>query len=319
MNGSTHDPSEMFLFWHLYISFLTMSFSSRLIYRALRDLRDTLLIHTPITLRRRQFEEIMRRGVRVPRGIHLEPFSISNIPAEWIVPNDADHSRIIYYLHGGGYVLGSIATHRSLAARIAVASKARLLIINYRLAPEYPFPAALQDALEGYRWLISQGYKNGNISIGGDSAGGGLALASLISLRDNHEPLPGAAFLISPWVDLTFSGESIRTRSDRDPILRLHSGWNNSDYTGKFSSDHPLISPLFSDLKDLPPTLIQVGSEEILYDDAFRLVRKLDQEGVRNEFEEWNGMWHVFQGFSPLIPEANKAISNIGHFLKQFT
>ncbi len=293
------------------------SLRSRIIQTIIRDLKDALLTNTPISERRRQAEEVARRGIRVPRGVITRLVSASGVPAEWIVPAEADPTRMILYLHGGGYAIGSITTHRGLAARIAQAARARLLLIDYRLAPEHPFPAALEDALAAYRWLLSQGMDPRHLAIGGDSAGGGLTLATALSLRDASDLLPAALFLISPWTDLTFSGDSVRSRASRDPVLAISDDWTEIAYAGKYPLTHPFISPLFADLRGLPPTFIQVGSEEILYDDSARLEAKLIAAGVVNRFEVWDGMWHVFQGFAPYVPEAQQAIQRIGAFLDQ--
>ncbi len=293
------------------------SLRSRIIQTIIRDLKDALLSDVPIEKRRSQAEETARRGVRVPRGVTTHSLTASGVPAEWLSPEDSDPQRTLLYLHGGGYVIGSIATHHGLASRIALAAGARLLLIDYRLAPEHPFPAALEDALSAYRWLLAQGFGPRHIAIGGDSAGGGLTLAAALSLRDRHEPLPAALFLMSPWTDLTFSGDSIKSRAQRDPVLSINDNWLENTYAGDQPLTHPLISPLFADLAGLPPTIIQVGTEEILYDDSVRLAEKALLAGVDATLEVWEGMWHVFQGFAPYMPEAGQAIDQLGAFLKK--
>lgn len=293
------------------------SFRSRLIQTIIRDLKDALLSNVPIEKRRSQAEETARRGIRVPRGVTTHSIAASGVPAEWLSPEASDPQRVLLYLHGGGYVIGSIATHRGLASRIAIAAEARLLLIDYRLAPEHPFPAALEDALSAYRWLLAQGVDPRHIAIGGDSAGGGLTLATALSLRDQHEPLPAALFLLSPWTDLTFSGDSIKSRAQRDPVLSINDNWLENTYAGDQPLAHPLISPLFADLTGLPPTIIQVGTEEILYDDSSRLAERARRSGMDATLEVWEGMWHVFQGFAPYVPEASQAIGQIGVFLKK--
>ncbi|MBI4732421.1 MAG: alpha/beta hydrolase [Chloroflexi bacterium] len=293
------------------------SFRSRLIQTIIRDLKDALLSNVPIEKRRSQAEDTARRGVRVPRGVTTHSITASGVPAERLSPEASDPQRVLLYLHGGGYVIGSIATHRGLASRIAIAAKARLLLIDYRLAPEHPFPAALEDALSAYRWLLAQGVDPRHLAIGGDSAGGGLTLATALSLRDHQEPLPAALFLLSPWTDLTFSGDSIKSRAQRDPVLSINDNWLENTYAGDQPLTHPLISPLFADLTSLPPTIIQVGTEEILYDDSTRLAERARRSGMDATLEVWEGMWHVFQGFAPYVPEAGQAIGQIGVFLKK--
>lgn len=294
------------------------SFRSRIIQRIMRDAHDALLTSVSIQERRRRFDAAARRAIRVPRCVALQSVSAGGVPADWLEPDDAEPGRAILYLHGGAYTIGSPTTHRGLAGRIACAGRARLLLIDYRLAPEHPFPAALDDALAAYAWLLDKGFAPEHLAIGGDSAGGGLTLAAALRLRDSGGPLPAALFLLSPWTDLTFSGDSIKSRAGRDPLLQINAeDWRVQDYTGDQPPTHPYISPLFADHRGLPPTFIQVGSEEILYDDSSRLEAKLTAAGVRNQFEVWDGMWHVFQAFVPYIPEAQEAIERIGAFIEK--
>lgn len=293
------------------------SIRSRIIQRIMRDTKDALLGNLPIEVRRRRIDTTARRSIRVPRGVCLKTVSANGVPSDWLEPDDAIPGRAILYLHGGAYVICSPSTHRGLAGNIARASQARLLLIDYRLAPENPFPAALDDSLIAFQWLLEKGYAPENIAIGGDSAGGGLSLATALSLRDTNMKMPAALFLLSPWTDLTFSGESIRTRADRDPLLQVNDdGWLVKSYANGLPLTYPYISPLFADLHDLPPTFIQVGTEEILFDDSFRLEQKARLAGVNVTLETWPGMWHVFQGFAPYVPESHKAIKNIGEFIK---
>lgn len=293
------------------------SIRSRIIQRIMRDTKDALLGNLPIEVRRRRIDTTARRSIRVPRGVCLKTVSANGVPSDWLEPDDAIPGRAILYLHGGAYVICSPSTHRGLAGNIARASQARLLLIDYRLAPENPFPAALDDALIAFRWLLEKGYAPENIAIGGDSAGGGLSLATALSLRDTNMKMPAALFLLSPWTDLTFSGESIRTRADRDPLLQVNDdGWLVKSYANGLPLTYPYISPLFADLHDLPPTFIQVGTEEILFDDSFRLEQKARLAGVNVTLETWPGMWHVFQGFAPYVPESHKAIEKIGEFIR---
>ena len=293
------------------------SFRSRIIQRIMRDSKDALLGDLPVEVRRRRFDAAARRAIRVPRGICLQTVAADGVPADWLEPDNAVPGRVILYLHGGAYVIGSPTTHRGLAGRIAHVSQARLLLIDYRLAPEHPFPAALDDSLSSYRWLLAKGYSPEHIAIGGDSAGGGLTLATALSLRDNLEKTPAALFLLSPWTDLTFSGESIRTRSDRDPLLKFGDDISFvNTFANGYPLTHPYISPLFADLHGLPPIFIQVGTEEILYDDSARLEQKARLAGLDVSMETWPGMWHVFQGFAPYVPESKQAIERIGEFIR---
>ena len=292
------------------------SFRSRIIQRIMRESKDALLGDLPVELRRQRIDSAARRAIRVPRNVCLKMVSAGGVPSDWFDPDCAIPGRVILYLHGGAYVICSPTTHRGLAGNIALAGKSRLLLIDYRLAPEHPFPSALDDALKAYHWLLEKNYSPDHIAIGGDSAGGGLTLATALSLRDNHEKLPAALFLLSPWTDLTFSGESIHSRAERDPILELKDdSWLVDAYAAGYPLSHPYISPLFADLHDLPPTLIQVGTEEILFDDSSRLEKRALRSGVKIKMESWPGMWHVFQAFAPYVPESQSAINNLGNFI----
>ena len=293
------------------------SFRGRIIQRIMHDSKIALFDNQPVEVRRRRFDAAARHAIRIPHAVSLQTLSADGVPSDWLEPDNAVPGRAILYLHGGAYVICSPATHRGLAGKISEASGAHVLLIDYRLAPEHPFPAALDDALAAYRWLLGKGFSPDHIAIGGDSAGGGLTLATALSLRDNGKKMPAALFLLSPWTDLTFSGESIRSRADRDPLLQFND--DNSlvkAYANGFPLDHPYISPLFADLHGLPPTFIQVGTEEILYDDSTRLEHKGRLSGVDISIETWPGMWHVFQIFAPYVPESQQAIEKIGEFIR---
>ncbi|MCS7010373.1 MAG: alpha/beta hydrolase [Anaerolineales bacterium] len=294
------------------------SFRTLIIERIMRDFRNTLLSDVPFQVRRQRLDAVARRGIRVPRDVVTRPIVTETVPCEWIEPKETNPGCVVLYLHGGGYVMGSSTTHRGLVARIAKAGRCCALVADYRLAPEHSFPASLEDALTAYRFLLKAGYRPNRIAIGGDSAGGGLSLATALSLRDQSLPLPGALFLISPWTDLTFSGESVHTRAHRDPLLKPNSGdWMIQAYAGDWPLTHPYLSPLFGDHHGLPPTLIQVGSEEILFDDSARLEKRMQEAGVQVRLEVWEGMWHVFHAFAPYVPEALEAIEHIGQFLRR--
>jgi monoterpene epsilon-lactone hydrolase len=292
-----------------------LSLRNQIIQTIMRDTKETLLTHVPIEERRQRINEAAKRGIRLPRGVTARALTAGGVPAECIEPEDAVEGRVILYLHGGGYVLCSLDTHRGLAGRIARSSQARLLNVDYRLAPEHPFPAGLEDAVSAYKYLLKKGFEPNKIAIGGDSAGGGLTIATALTLRERSIPLPGALFLISPWTDLTFSGKSVRTRAKRDPVLSYNDDWMLSAYSGKHPLTDPLISPVFANLDGLPPILIQVGTEEILYDDSTRLRENALKAGVYAKLEVWPQMWHVFQASAPYIPEAQQAIDKIGKFI----
>jgi acetyl esterase/lipase len=233
------------------------------------------------------------------RGVEVQPLRAGDVPAEWLVPPNPARDCVILYLHGGGWVMGSCATERDLAARIARASAARVLTIDYRLAPEHPFPAALEDAACAYRWLLDQGFAPHNTALAGTSAGGGLCVALLVALLDASDPLPAAAALISPGVDLAGTGESIHTRAKADPML----DWERARvwvemYAAGQDRRHPLLSPIYADLHGLPPLLIHVGTDEILLSDSERLAERARAAGVDVTLEVWEHMWHAWHAFA---------------------
>lgn len=252
----------------------------------------------------------------MPDGVRCDPVDTGGVPAEWITPATVDE-RTILYLHGGGYVIGSLTSHRALVARIAIAARARALLIDYRLAPEHPYPAAVDDATTAYRWLRAQGVDQTRLAIAGDSAGGGLTAATLLALRDAGDPLPAAAVCISPWLDLACSGESMRTKAQDDPILseeRL-SGWARH-YVNSSDPRAPYASPLYGDLSGLPPLLVQVGTAEVLLDDSLRFAERARAAGVEVTLEPWDEMIHIWPIFF-MLPEAQQAIDRAAAWLCQ--
>lgn len=255
-------------------------------------------------------------GCSVP--VSCRPVSAGGVDGEWIAPADTPQDKAILYFHGGGFRLGSVASHRDPIARIAIASGCRVLAIDYRLAPEHRFPAALEDAVAAYAWLRGQGLKPRDIALAGDSAGGNLVLTAMLWLRDRGEPLPAAGVLMSPWTDLAATGASYESRAAADPIhqrsmiLALAKG-----YLGEGGDPRdPLASPLYADLSGLPPLLIHAGDRETVRDDATMLAEKARTAGVETELQVWDGMIHVFQMF-PEIPQARQAIAAIAAFLRR--
>ena len=254
----------------------------------------------------------------VDADIKREVVSAGGVEAEWVSAPDADAGRAVLYLHGGGYVIGSINTHRSLAARLSRASGARVLVIDYRLAPEHPHPAAVDDAVAAYRWMLAQGLKPARITVAGDSAGGGLTVATLVAIRDAKLPLPGAGACLSPWVDLEGIGESMTTKADVDPIVQKAGLLQMAAaYLGGKAPRTPLAAPLYADLSGLPPLLIQVGTAETLLDDASRLAERARKAGVTVSYEPWESMIHVWHLFAPMLDEGQQAIDRIGEFVRK--
>jgi len=227
---------------------------------------------------------------------------------------------VIFYLHGGGYVIGSINTHREMVARLSRASAARALAIDYRLAPEHPFPAAVDDAVAAYRWLVGSGVNPRRIVVAGDSAGSGLTMATLVALRDAGEPLPAAGVCLSPWVDQEGTGDSMSGNAAVDPIVERDGLVQMAKrYLGEAGARTPLAAPLYADLTGLPPLLIQVGAAETLLDDSVRLDARARAAGVDSTLEVWDDMIHVWHLFAGMLPEGQQAIERIGEFVKKHT
>lgn len=266
-----------------------------------------------VAIRRKEMEE---KAFKVADDIEVEPTTVAGRSAEWLYAPDTQNGRSILYLHGGGYVLGSLITHRSLAGEISRASGAAVLLLDYRLAPEHPFPAAVEDGVAALRWLLGQGFEPSQMAIAGDSAGGGLTIATLLSARDQGVPLPGAAICISPWADLTCSNGSFQTRAAADPMV-MSPGINHMAdlYLQGTSPTHPLASPNYADLHGLPPLLVQVGTEEVLLDDAITLDAQARAAGVDSSLEVWDDMIHVWHAFHPMLPEGKQGIERVGAFL----
>ena len=251
-------------------------------------------------------------------GASVDPVSAGGVPAEWVSAPGAEADRAVLYLHGGGYVVGSPASHRELAGRLSAAAGARVLVIDYRLAPEHPFPAAVDDATAAYRWLFEQGVDPSRTAVCGDSAGGGLAVAALVALRDAGDPMPAAGVCLSPWVDLEGLGESMTARAKLDLMVGREGLLESAAmYLAGADARTPLAAPLYADLQGLPPLLIQVGTSETLYDDSIRLEGRARAAGVDVTLQTWEEMVHVWHLFAPLLPEGQQAIEAIGEFLKE--
>ncbi len=239
---------------------------------------------------------------------------------EWIEPAARDHAaypRCILYLHGGAYIAMSALTHRSVTSRLALAADARVFALNYRLAPEHPFPAALDDAVAAWHALIAEGISPSHIAVAGDSAGGGLALALLVALRDAEEQLPALAVLFSPWTDLAATGQSIIDNDAKDALF--FGAWVAPiarHYLADTPATNPLVSPVYADLTGLPPLLIQVGDTEVLLDDSRRVHRNAERSGVDVTLRTWPDVPHGWQIFAPILPEARDALLEAGAFIR---
>lgn len=253
----------------------------------------------------------------IPQSVTRERGEIDGVPVEWIVPESAAREGVLVYIHGGGYYQGSIDTYSHYVSRLAIACGLRTVHMDYRLAPEHPFPMGLNDAEAVVLHLLTEHAEEVPVVIAGDSAGGGLALATLIALRDAGHPLPAAVALLSPWTDLTSSGESSKLNQATDPVINAErsvkvAGW----YADGTSLKHPLVSPLFANLAGLPPMLIMAGGEELLLDDSVRLAARAQMQGVRVQLEVTAGMVHVWPFYAEWIPEGQAALERMSRFFR---
>jgi acetyl esterase/lipase len=271
----------------------------------------------PLEETRKGFEQ-MTAMFPFPADAKLQEVDAGGVPAAWIETPGARQDAAILYLHGGGYILGGIQTHKELVARISRASGLRCLAIDYRLAPEHPFPAAVEDACTAYRWLLAQGVAPARLAVAGDSAGGGLALATLVALRDARTPLPAAGVCLSPFADLEGTGESMRSADDplitKDAIAMM-----TAAYLQGRDPKQPTASPVHADYRGLPPLLIQVGTREVLLDDSRRVGERARAAGVDVTLEIGEGLIHVWQLFGPSVPESVEAVDRIGAFVRRRT
>ena len=283
---------------------------------AVREMLSAIdLDHLTVTERRAATSSVASQP---PRGTTVDPVDAGGVPAEWVVSAGADGDRVLLYLHGGAYQIGSPATLRHMVALLSGAAKARVLSVDYRLAPEHPFPAAVDDAIAAYRWLLAGGTDPASVAFAGDSAGGGLALGTLVALRDAGEPLPAAVVVLSPWTDLALTGESLRSRAAADVMIKpAGMAETAAAYLAGQDPRHPYASPLYADLHGLPPVLIHVGDAEVILDDSTRFAARAKGYGVGVTIEVWDEMPHVWHAFAGLLPEADQAIERIGSWLTE--
>jgi acetyl esterase/lipase len=261
---------------------------------------------------RASMEQVARWSF-LPRGVRREVVTVDGLPAEWLIPTRETADGVWLYLHGGAWTLGWNPAHRWLAAHLARATGLRLLALDYRLAPEFPYPAALDDCLAVYRWLLRQGIPPERLIIGGDSAGGNLTLTTMLALREAGQPLPRAALCLSPATDLARRGE---TAVSDDAGLPVNWGAEQiRSYLGHTDPRLPLVSPTYADLSGLPPLLIQAGGDEWLRHDAERLAQRARNAGVDVTLQVWPGMWHVFQILVPFMRESREAVAAIAAFV----
>lgn len=266
---------------------------------------------------RRAQVESFAKAFAMPGGVRVEADHLGGVPVEWIVPDGAAEAPVLFHLHGGGYVLGNPAASRPLTIAFALKSGARVVSIDYRLAPENPFPAAVEDALKAYRALLTQGFAPGGVAFGGESAGGGLVVATMLAARDAGLAMPASAFAISPWTEMACSADSFDTLAHLDPMLTRRALKEMADaYLAGASEIDPYASPLYGDLEGLPPLLIHVGSDEVLLDDAVALHARAAACGVECSLEVWDGMIHVWHMFHPMLADGDRAIDALVDFVR---
>ncbi len=281
-------------------------------------LKNANPIQGDTVLEMRTAMEAASAATPVPEGVTFTPVDAGGVPAEW---NDAESVRqdhVLVYYHGGGYCMGSLNTHRGLTARVSRLANLRVLSVDYRLGPEHAHPAAVEDAVAAYRFVLDQGIAPEKVALAGDSAGGGLTIAALIAIRDRGLPLPGCGVGISAWTDMTASGDSIKTKASEDPMLGDISALQMmvDAYLGKDGDKKaPLASPVFADLAGLPPLLLQVGSAEVLLDDSTRLAERAEAAGVDVTLKVWQDMFHVWHAFAEMLPEGLEATQELADFV----
>ena len=281
-----------------------------------RYIRSIDVANAPVDKMRKRLDAL-GKFARSARGVSIEKTTLAGMHAEWYRPEGVSKGRVLLYIHGGAYVLGSCESHRKLVTHMARAAGVEAVMPEYRLAPEHPFPAGVEDTVAAYRALLDQGYEPGDVFISGDSAGGGLLTAALLQLRHDGVPLPRAAILLSPHLDMTASGESMKTRADVDPWFSPGDlGVVVRYYCPDEDLRAPLVSPVFAHVAGLPPFLIHVGDHEILLNDSTRLADNLRAAGVDVEIEVFPELWHAFHLFVGKMPESRKAIEKIADYIR---
>ncbi len=295
---------------------VTLSLRARLFGPVCQLLLQPVLAK-PAEQMRPQLDAIARLITRIPRGTSISPTMLGARPAEMLTPAKLESDTVIYYLHGGAYLGGSPRSHRGMLAHFAKAAGCKVIALDYRLAPEDPYPAPLEDAVAGYKALLAQGIPASKIVIAGDSAGGNLSIVTAIALRDGGLPAPAGLVLLSPWTDLSSSGRSMGSRAERDRILTVLGISKAAEVfaNGRKLTD-PLLSPLFADLKGLPKMLIQVGDDEVLLDDSTRFAAAARKAGVDVTLDVKPKLWHVWQILAGWMPEADDAVEEMGAFVR---
>lgn len=266
---------------------------------------------------RKKLDHAADRYLRRPKKVNYQSYDLDGMLSEWIRPDGADPKKVLYYLHGGAYAICSLKTHRRLIANIAKQAGVVAFAVEYRMAPEHVYPAALDDAIKGYQYLLDEGFAPEHITIAGDSAGGGLTAATLLKIRELGLPQPATGVLLSPWADLEGIGESnikfdVKTSVINNPALIFH----GQIYAGDADLRDPYISPIYADYTGIAPLYVVASRHELIYDDSVRLVEKADKDGVVVTFDTYPHVMHVWQTFDMLLPEARQSIKEIGNYIK---
>ncbi|KUG03906.1 lipase/esterase [hydrocarbon metagenome] len=272
--------------------------------------------NTSIEELREEVRKDAAKMTKMPDGITINPADFPGFYAEWVIPQNCREDQAILYFHGSGFVMGTSKDHRGLVAKFASRCGVKALVFDYSLAPEHPFPAAINDSVAVYKWMLEIGYQPQNIIFAGDSAGGCIAFSTLLILKDENIPLPQAVVAFSPCTDLTCSGESHKTKAKIDPATpEGATATYTSYYIGNSDPTSPYMSPLYGDLAGLPPVMIQVGEDETLLDDSVRFAQKAKEAGVEVHLHVWEGMFHCFPLLAPMFPEATRAMDEVCEFI----
>ncbi|AFA49547.1 alpha/beta hydrolase [Acetobacterium woodii] len=279
--------------------------------------REVIDENTSVVKLRQDCDDAAARFFKPVAGIKYITADYEELYAEWVELENASQDKVVLYFHGGGFIMGNAISHRNIVSNFVKRLGIKALVFNYRLAPEHPAPAAVYDSVDIYNWLLKQGYLPNNIIFAGDSAGGGIALATLLKCKDDGIPLPAVCAVFSPCTDMTISGESHKTRVKADPCTPKGSTETYLGYyIGNGDPQHPYTSPLFGDLTGLPPMIIQVGNNETLRDDSTRFAQKAKEAGGEVQIKVWNGMFHCFPLLAPMFPEATAALEEVCQFIR---
>ncbi|MFZ5757182.1 MAG: alpha/beta hydrolase [Pseudomonadota bacterium] len=300
---------------------MTTSWQAQALNLAARTFVKPVIARVKFTPRLMKFSQLgfdaLTMVLPVPRNAEIIPVHAGDVPCEWVVCADELHQdRVFIYLHGGGYFFGSPRSHRTLTWRISQAGRMKVLAVDYRQPPDHEYPAPIWDVVRVYRWLLARGYEPQNIFIGGDSAGGNLTLVSMLKFRELGLPLPAGAVLISPWADLTATGDSLRENARHEPYIPVNVlKFLARVYAGEHSPHDPFLSPIYGDYSGFPPLLIQVGGNEVLLSDAERVEAAAKKARIPVKLTVYPGMMHVFQALAYFIPEGKEAVREIGRFI----